>query len=243
MASSEAQKPNTFPHTPNGSASTHTPNARRKVMMDFSSLHPCSVSMDEDDEKEEENIHSRSHPSYHPASSYSSSSSTPTQSSQNRSIINNNARLEYYNASSLGNESTHTATTSRFRSKSKSKSTTAHVHFLDQVIETNTTAAASANVNASRKRSTPSDLDTNTTTNEEKGMTLGPRSRDLSLSESEISLLDLGPSLVYGDDGYMPLSNGGYNGQGDEGGGVSLVGRGVQGLCLEGGGDGGGLRE
>ncbi|PWY62144.1 hypothetical protein BO83DRAFT_383572 [Aspergillus eucalypticola CBS 122712] len=248
MASSpEAQKTKNIP---NGSASsTHTTNARRKPLMDFSSLHPCSASMDdEDDEGSMQSSHARvgsfsgmhtdSHSHSHPLSSSSSSASTPTQMQRYTPYQPSNKFNSNYTIPS-GSESTPksttTAITARLKSKSKSKSTTAHVHFLDQIdisdttTTTTTSAATSTNMNGNKR----TEADGNAA--EENTMPLGPRSRDLSLSESEISLLDIGPSLVYGDDGYIPLSAGGYvreHGQGD-GGGVSVVGRGMQGLQLE----------
>ncbi|GKZ67383.1 hypothetical protein AnigIFM59636_000082 [Aspergillus niger] len=224
MAPSEAQKPN---NSPNGSASTSTTNVRRKVLMEFSSLHPCSASMDDDDEDnsiQSSQEHTESSPGMHPIShshshplSSSSSSSTPTQM-QTRSV--DHANRNY--AKGPEHESTPTTTapsiTARFRSKSKSKATTAHVHFLDE--EINEPAPYTI---TNGNRSTKADMNTT-----EERTTLGPRSRDLSLSESEISLLDLGPSLVYGDDGYIPLSGGRF-GHG-QGGGVSVVGRGGAGF-------------
>ncbi|GFN16428.1 uncharacterized protein AtWU_06229 [Aspergillus tubingensis] len=256
-SSREAQKTK---NTPNGSASTHTTNARRKPLMDFSSLHPCSASMDDEEDEDEDSMQSsyaemgsfvgvhsteHSHSHSHPLS-LSSSASTPTQTqryTQYQPCKQPNSR-----SISLGSESTPTSTTTaittrlKSKSKAKAKSTTAHVHFLDQIdiSDTITTTSAATNTNTKGNKST----EANGITAEEKTMPLGPRSRDLSLSESEISLLDIGPSLVYGDDGYIPLSGvGSYvrgyerghgHGQGDGGGGgVSVVGRGVQGLHLE----------
>ncbi|GLA46077.1 hypothetical protein AnigIFM63604_008864 [Aspergillus niger] len=221
-APSKAQKPN---NTPNGTASTSTTNARRKVLMEFSSFYPCSAPMDDDEDNSIQasqehtesslGMHPISHSHSHPLSS--SSSSTPTQM-QTRSV--DHAKRNYAKGSE--HESTPTTTapsiTARFRSKSKSKATTAHVHFLDEEINE---PALSTITNGNR--STKADMNTT-----EERTTLGPRSRDLSLSESEISLLDLGPSLVYGDDGYIPLSGRGVrHGQGD---GVSVVGRGGAGF-------------
>ncbi|OJI86070.1 hypothetical protein ASPTUDRAFT_27164 [Aspergillus tubingensis CBS 134.48] len=255
MASSSPKAQKTK-NTPNGSVSTHTTNARRKPLMDFSSLHPCSASMDDEEDEGEDSMQSshaemglfsgvhadsHSHSHSHPLSS-SSSASTPTQTQRYTPYLPRNQSYSNYTISS-GGESTPTSTTTaittrlKSKSKSKAKSTTAHVHFLDQIdisdTNTTTTTSVATNTNTNGNKSTEADG----ITAEEKTMPLGPRSRDLSLSESEISLLDIGPSLVYGDDGYIPLSGGGYerghgHGQGD-GGGVSVVGRGVQGLHLE----------
>ncbi|GAQ35120.1 similar to An02g01410 [Aspergillus niger] len=244
-------------NTPNGSASSpHTTNARRQPLMDFSSLHPCSASIDDEDDEGEGSLQSshaevgsfsgvyadsHSHSHSHPLSS-SSSASTPTQmQSYTRYQPSNNSHSNYTIPS--GGESTPTSTTTaittrlKSKSKSKAKSTTAHVHFLDQIdISDSTSAATNTNTNGSKS------TEANGITAGDKTMPLGPRSRDLSLSESEISLLDIGPSLVYGDDGYIPLSGGGSYGRGYErghghgqgdGGGVSVVGRGAQGLQLE----------
>ncbi|BCR96552.1 uncharacterized protein AKAW2_21492S [Aspergillus luchuensis] len=253
MASSqEAQKTK---NTPNGSASIHTTNARRKPLMDFSSLHPCSASMDDDDEDDEDSMQSshvgvgsfsgvnsieHSHSHSHPLSSEESKPTTRTQRFTPYHQPSDQSNSKYTKIPS-GSESIPTSSTSaittrlRSKAKQKSKSTTAHVHFVDQVdmSDTNPTTATSAptNTNTNTKGSK------STEAAREETIPLVPRSRDLSLSESEISLLDIGPSLVYGDDGYIPLSADGYvrghgHGQGD-GGGVSVAGRGVRGLHLE----------
>ena len=251
MASSSPEAPKTK-NTPNGSASTHTTNARRKPLMDFSSLHPCSASMDDEDDEDEDSMRSshvevglfsgmhadsHSHSHSHPLSS-SSSASTPTQTQRYTPYLPMNQSHSNYTIPSGGEstpKSTTTSTTTRLKSKAKqkSKSTTAHVRFLDQVDISDTTTTTSEATNTNGSKST----EANGITAEEKTMPLGPRCRDLSLSESEISLLDIGPSLVYGDDGYIPLSGGGSymrgHGHGDGVGGVSVVGRGVQGLHLE----------
>ncbi|RAK85850.1 hypothetical protein BO79DRAFT_289622 [Aspergillus costaricaensis CBS 115574] len=239
-------------NTPNGSASSHTTNARRKPLMDFSSLHPCSASMDDEEDEGEGSMRSshaevglfsgmhadsHSHSHSHPLS-LSSSASTPTRMQRYTSYLPRNQSHSNYTIPSGGEstpKSSTTAITARLKSnsRSKAKSTTAHVHFLDQIDISDATTSAATNTNMNGSKSTEADG----ITAGDKTMPLGPRSRDLSLSESEISLLDIGPSLVYGDDGYIPLSGGGSyvrgHGHGDGVGGVSVVGRGVQGLHLE----------